>query len=262
MSKLFETTALKGLALANRFVRSSTWLGMAGQDGAVTPRMIETLTELAQGGVGLILTGFAYVLPNGQAVPWALGCSDDRLLEGLAEMAQAVHQAGGKIAMQIAHGGLFASPDLTGQEPLGPSPMPTGEGLLGREMTPGEIEETVAAFGSAASRAVQAGYDAVQIHAAHGYLLSEFLSPFFNHRTDAYGGSLENRARMLMQVVDRVQDAVGDEYPVLVKLNSEDRLEGGRDAPAGGRRRHRVERGHDPRRGHEQSRDQLFPRRG
>jgi 2,4-dienoyl-CoA reductase-like NADH-dependent reductase (Old Yellow Enzyme family) len=227
MSKLFEATTLKGLTLANRFVRSSTWLGMAGPDGTVTPRMIETLAKLAQGGVGLILTGYAYVLPNGQAAPWALGCCDDCLLDGLAEMAQAVHQAGGKIAMQIAHGGLFASPDLTGQEPLGPSPMPTGEGLLGREMTADEIEETVAAFGSAASRAVQAGYDAVQVHAAHGYLLSEFLSPFFNHRTDAYGGSLENRARMLMQVVDRVQDAVGDEYPVLVKLNAEDRLEGG-----------------------------------
>jgi 2,4-dienoyl-CoA reductase-like NADH-dependent reductase (Old Yellow Enzyme family) len=186
MSKLFEATALKGLALANRFVRSGNWLGMAGQDGAVTPTMIETLTELAQGGVGLILTGAVHVLPNGQAVPWQLGCYDDQLLDGLAEMAQAVHQVGGRIATQIMHGGLFASPDLTGQEPLSPSPMPTGgDGLLGREMTPDEIEETVAAFGLAASRAVQAGYDAVQIHAAHGYLLSQFLSPFFNRRTDA-----------------------------------------------------------------------------
>lgn len=227
MSKLFERTTIKSLELTNRFVRSSTWLGMAGQDGAITPRLIDAMTALARGGVGLIFTGYTHVLPGGQAAPWQVGCHDDRLLPGLTQMAQSVHQAGGKIALQIAHGGLFSSPELTGQEPLGPSALPTEAGPVGREMTQHEIAETVQAFAAAASRAVQAGFDAVQIHAAHGYLLSQFLSPFFNRRTDAYGGSLENRAQMLMQVVGRVQNAVGDGYPVFVKLNSEDRLQGG-----------------------------------
>jgi 2,4-dienoyl-CoA reductase-like NADH-dependent reductase (Old Yellow Enzyme family) len=94
-------------------------------------------------------------------------------------------------------------------------------------MTQPEIDQVIAVFAAAASRAVEAGFDGVQIHAAHGYLLSQFLSPFFNHRTDEYGGTLENRARMLMQIVECVQDVVGDEYPVFVKVNSEDRLEGG-----------------------------------
>jgi 2,4-dienoyl-CoA reductase-like NADH-dependent reductase (Old Yellow Enzyme family) len=208
-------------------VRSATWLGMAGQDGACTPRLIDTMTKLAQGGIGLILTGYAHVLPGGQSVPWQMRCDDDRLLPGLGEMTQSVHNAGGKIVLQVAHGGLFSSFELTGTEPLGPSAMPTEQGPLGRAMTEGEIQDTVNAFAAAAARAVKAGFDGIQIHAAHGYLLSQFLSPFFNHRSDAYGGTLENRARMLIQVVERVRDAVGDAYPVFVKVNSEDRLEGG-----------------------------------
>ena len=227
MSKLFETTTIKNLKMNNRFVRSATWLGMASQDGACTPRLIDVMTKLAQGGIGLILTGFAHVLPGGQSVPWQLGCGEDRLLPGLTETTRSVHSVGGKIVLQIGHGGVFSSFDLTGKEPLGPSAMPTEQGPLGRAMTEGEIEDTVNAFAAAAARAVKAGFDGVQIHAAHGYLLSQFLSPFFNHRADAYGGTLGNRARMLMQIVECVRDAVGDEYPVFVKVNSEDRLEGG-----------------------------------
>jgi 2,4-dienoyl-CoA reductase-like NADH-dependent reductase (Old Yellow Enzyme family) len=227
MSRLFETTTLKDLELDNRFVRSATWLGMAGPDGACTPRLIKVMTELAQGGLGLILTGYAYVQREGQSAPWQMGCYDDHLLPGLTEMTQSVHKAGGKIMLQIGHGGVFSSSELTGAEPLGPSAMPTEQGPLGRAMAEGEIEDTLAAYASAATRAVQAGFDGIQIHAAHGYLLSQFLSPFFNRRTDAYGGSLENRTRLLMQVVERVREAVGNGYPVLVKLNSEDCLEGG-----------------------------------
>ena len=227
MSELYEKTTIKNLELDNRFVRSATWLGMAGQDGACTPRLIDVMTKLAQGGVGLILTGFANVLPGGQSVPWQMGCYDDSLLPGLTEMVQSVHKAGGKIALQIGHGGVFSSFELTGQEVLGPSAMPTEQGPLGRAMAEDEIRDTVDAFAVAAARAVKAGFDGIQIHAAHGYLLSQFLSPFFNQRSDAYGGTLENRARMLIQVVERVQGAVGDAIPVLVKLNSEDRLEGG-----------------------------------
>jgi len=129
--------------------------------------------------------------------------------------------------LQIAHGGLQSPAELVGGTPLGPSPMQTEQGPLGRAMTHDEIQETVNAFGAAATRAVRAGFDGIQIHAAHGYLLSEFLSPFFNQRADDYGQSLENRARLLMQVVERVQGVANDAIPVFVKLNTDDRLPGG-----------------------------------
>ena len=123
-------------------------------------------------------------------------------------MAETVHKAGGKILMQLAHGGLFAHPQLTGQKPLGPSVMTTENGPVGREMTQDEIHGTVQAFREAAVRAQKAGFDGVQIHAAHGYLLSQFLSPFFNKREDEYGGSVENRARIVLQIVQSVRKAV------------------------------------------------------
>ena len=227
MSNLFETTTIKNLQLDNRFVRSGTWLGMAAPDGFCTPQEIDVMAKLAQGGVGLIMAGYAYVQKQGQSAPWMMGCDDDCLLTGLAEMAHTVHRSGGTVALQIAHGGLMARPEVTGQTVLGPSAMPTEQGIVGREMTRDEIQDTVEAFASAAIRATKAGFDGIQIHAAHGYLLSQFLSPFYNRRTDAYGGSLENRARLLMEVVSRVQDAVGDAVPVFVKLNADDLLPGG-----------------------------------
>lgn len=227
MSTLFETTTIKSLQLGNRFVRSATNMWLAADDGRCTPRLIDALVNLAEGGIGLIITGHAYVQKAGQASEGQIGCHDDSMLSGLTELTQAVHQAGGAIALQLAHGGILAKSELSGEEPLGPTALQTENGPLGRAMTVGEIECTVAAFAAAASRAVQAGFDAVQIHSAHGYLLSEFLSSYFNTRTDGYGGSVANRARMLLQVVQAVRDAVGDGYPVLVKMNSEDLLDGG-----------------------------------
>jgi 2,4-dienoyl-CoA reductase-like NADH-dependent reductase (Old Yellow Enzyme family) len=200
---------------------------LAGEDGACTPKLIDAMVELAEGGVGLIITGHAYVHKAGRAGRGQMGCHDDRLLAGLGEMTSAVHAAGGRIALQLAHGGLLANPELSGEEPLGPSALETENGPVGRAMTESEIERTLEAFAAAASRAVRAGFDAVQIHSAHGYLLSQFLSPYFNKRTDAYGGAIENRARLLLQTLRAVREAVGDDYPVLVKMNSEDLLDGG-----------------------------------
>ena len=227
MSKLFETTTIKSMELDNRFVRSATALHEASDDGACTPSIIDRMVELARGGVGLIITGHAYVAKVGQAGVQQLGCHDDSMLPGLSALAQAVHREGGKVALQIAHAGLLAHTQQTGQEPLGPSPMQTKNGPVGRAMTADELDGMEAAFAAAGARAVQAGFDAVQIHSAHGYGLGQFVSPFFNKRTDEYGGSLENRARMLLRVVAAVREAVGTEYPVLLKINAEDRLDGG-----------------------------------
>ena len=226
-STMFDATTINGLTLKNRFVRSATYLGMAGPDGSCTQRIHDNAVELAEGDVGLIITGYAYIDPVCQSVPLQLGIYADEQIPSLAAMTNAVHQAGGRIAMQVMHGGLFSSPELTGQVGMGPSVMNTENGPMGKEMTVQDIRATVDAFGQGAARAKEAGFDGVQIHAAHGYLLNQFLSPFYNHRQDEYGGSIENRARILLDTVDTVREAVGAEYPVLVKLNSDDLLPGG-----------------------------------
>ena len=227
MSRLFETTSIKSLTLANRFIRSATYSGLASEDGFVTPELIEVMVGLAKGQVGLIITGHAYVRPGGQAGPRQLGIYDDALVPGLAEMVEAVHEAGGKIVVQITHAGLAAPSKLTGQEAAGPSAVKGYYPSEPRELSETEIDELVEAFGRAAGRAVAAGFDGVQVHAAHGYLLSQFLSPAFNRRSDAYGGSVEARAAFPARVVQAVCQAVGPDWPVLVKMNGQDFLKGG-----------------------------------
>jgi len=225
MAHMFETTEINGMKLSNRFVRSATWEGMATEEGTCTHKLIELITRLAKGGVGLIITSHAYVRQDGQAGPWQLGIYEDTHIEGLLEMTRAVHDNNGRIILQLAHAGFFANPKLTNRIPLAPSQV---EGLTKsprKEMTVDDIREIVEAFGQAAGRAKEAGFDGVQIHAAHGYLLSQFISPVFNRRSDAYGGPVEHRARALLEVLRQIRVAVGDDFPVLVKMNSEDFLD-------------------------------------
>jgi 2,4-dienoyl-CoA reductase-like NADH-dependent reductase (Old Yellow Enzyme family) len=226
-SKLFETTTLNGMTLKNRFVRSATAEGMATEDGVATPRLINLMVELVQGGVGLIITGHTYVTKRGQATPWQLGIYDDKLIPGLRKMTDAVHKRDGKIVAQLAHSGLRANPKLIDGAPLAPTAMEGLNEVVAQEMTSEDINATVEAFGNAAGRARKVGFDGVQIHAAHSYLLSQFLSPAFNLRKDAYGGTIENRARILVEVVEAIQERVGKDYPLLIKINSRDFLEGG-----------------------------------
>lgn len=227
MRRLFDGTEINGMKLANRFVRSATWEGMASPEGAVTPKLIDTLAALARGGVGLIISGHTYIRQEGQAGPWQLGVYEDSLIAGLRDMAAAVHDAGGKIVMQLAHAGHFAYSKLTGRTPVVAS---VYEGLSRsprKELTTQDIQDLVAAFADAAGRAKSAGFDGVQIHAAHGYLLSQFLSPIYNRRSDGYGGSIENRARIHVEVIHAVRKAVGKDYPVLIKMNCADFAENG-----------------------------------
>jgi 2,4-dienoyl-CoA reductase-like NADH-dependent reductase (Old Yellow Enzyme family) len=214
------------MTLANRFVRSATWEGLATAEGFVTEGLAKLLVDLARGNVGLIITGHAYVSPEGQASPGQLGIYTDGHVFSLKGMVGKIHDAGGKIAIQISHGGRYALklPDVVR---LGPSTLESRGKIQCREMTVGQIHRITGQFAEAARRARAAEFDAVQIHAAHGYLLSEFLSPCFNHRTDAYGGPVRNRTRLLLEVVDAVRREVGSAFPVLVKLNSQDFLEGG-----------------------------------
>lgn len=227
MSKLFEVTELNGMIIKNRFVRSATWDGMAEHDGRCTPKSVDLLVKLSEGGVGLIITGYAYINERGKALHGQLGVYKDQLIPGLREMVDAVHKGDGKVVIQLAHAGLYANPDLTGETPLAPSVITGLTGYSPQEMTIKDIQEVVEAFGLAAERAVKAGFDGIQIHGAHGYLLSQFLSPAFNQRKDSYGGNIENRARILLEVLDRIRKSVGKDYPVMIKMNCEDFLDNG-----------------------------------
>lgn len=227
MSKLFETTEINGMQLTNRFVRSATWEGMAAEDGACTPRLVEVYRRLAEGQVGLIITSHAYVRKDGQAGHFQLGIYDDHLKDGLRRMVEAVHEAKGKVVIQVAHAGVLANSKLSGVAPALVSPVEEFAVSSGKILTKKDIHEIAVSFGRAAKRAKDVGFDGVQLHAAHGYLMSQFLSPALNKRTDSYGGPVENRARALIETLQEVRSAVGSNYPVLIKINSQDDLEGG-----------------------------------
>jgi 2,4-dienoyl-CoA reductase-like NADH-dependent reductase (Old Yellow Enzyme family) len=177
--------------------------------------------------VGLIITGHMYVHPSGKAHPEMTGIHSDELIPSLAELAHAVHREGGHVVIQINHGGMQCSPQ-TASETMAPSALDAP--FLqrpAREMTSDEIALLIQAYAQAARRAQEAGLDGVQIHGAHGYLVSQFLSPFVNRRADEWGGDLEGRMRFLRAVCQAVREQVGPDYPVLVKLGMMDGVEGG-----------------------------------
>lgn len=227
MPSLFENNVLTGIELKNRFVRSATFEGMATDEGAATDRMGDLLVDLVNGGVALLISGHAYVSCEGKAGNKQLGAYSDDLKDSLSKMTTSIHQASGKILLQLAHAGCQANPETTGQDAIGPSPIQGPTSVKCKEMTTADIANTVDAFAKAAKRAKESGFDGVQIHAAHGYLLSEFLSGAFNKRTDQYGGIIENRARIVVEVLKSIKAQVGNDYPVHIKMNSEDFLEGG-----------------------------------
>jgi 2,4-dienoyl-CoA reductase-like NADH-dependent reductase (Old Yellow Enzyme family) len=226
-SPLFESGNINALTLKNRFVRSATWEGMASVDGRATAKLIDTMVALARGGVGLIVTGHAYVLPNGQASPWQLGIYDDSLIDGLKSMTDAVHAAGGKIVAQLAHAGNFALEAAIGTPPVVVSNFDGLAKTPRAELSQSDILALKAAYLQAAQRARSAGFDGIQLHSAHGYLFSQFLSPWFNRRTDEYGGSIGNRVRIHVETIRAIRRAMGKDYPLLVKINCQDFSDGG-----------------------------------
>jgi 2,4-dienoyl-CoA reductase-like NADH-dependent reductase (Old Yellow Enzyme family) len=227
MSLLFEPAAIGSMTLRNRFVRSATWEAMAAPGGAVTPRLVDTVAALARGGVGLIISSHAYVSPEGQAGPGQVGAYTDELLPGLTQMAAAARDHGARILLQLAHAGYFAAHALTGMPPCAVSAAVQLDDTPRRELATADIQAVAKAFAAAAARARAAGFDGVQLHSAHGYLLNQFLSPLFNRRGDEYGGGLQNRARVHLETLRAVRAAVGEDYPVLVKLNGRDFIAGG-----------------------------------
>jgi len=229
MSILFTPCRVGKLEVENRFVRSATHDYMATDDGLVTERQVRLYSELSRGEVGLIMTGHAFVHPAGKASPRQIAVHDDRFIAGLASLAAAAHGSGpSRVFLQLAHAGRQTKRSLCGTTPVSPSAVhdPVSR-VTPRELGAAEIRELVQAFISAAVRARTAGFDGVQVHAAHGYLVSSFLSPHTNRRVDEWGGSTENRSRFLIEVISGIKAACGRDFPVAVKLNSTDLLRQG-----------------------------------
>ncbi|MDW7773525.1 MAG: NADH:flavin oxidoreductase [Desulfobulbaceae bacterium] len=228
MAALFELTTINSMTLRNRMVRSATWEGMCEPDGEPTTKLADFYRRLAEGGIGLIITGYAFVRPEGKQLPGQMGIHTDKFAAGFIGLTDGVHEAGGKIAVQLVHAGGQTDTATAGRRPLAPSSVSVAQySEVPDDLSREQIKEIAAAFGAAARRGRNWGFDAVQIHGAHGYLINQFLSPLTNRRRDQYGGSLENRSRFLFEVLNRVRDEVGPDYPVMIKLNAADNLEGG-----------------------------------
>ncbi len=228
MEKLFDETIINGLTLKNRLVRSATWEGMCEDDGRPTSKLADYYRQLAVGGVGLIISGYTFVRPEGKQLPGKMGIHTDDFATDMKNLTEAVHTAGGKICIQLVHAGGQTDSATAGRQPLAPSAVQVDQfSEIPAAMSLQEINEVVDAFAQGACRAKEYGFDAVQLHGAHGYLINQFLSPLTNQRSDAYGGSIENRSRFLMEVYNSVREAVGPDFPVMIKLNATDFLEGG-----------------------------------
>ena len=224
---LFEPYRIGRMKLRNRFVRSATWDGLADSSGAVTDESVALYQELGRGGVGLIIGGHAFISAIGRTDRNQYGVHTDDMIPGLSRMTQAAHKGGAQIALQINHTGGF--PDILPEDNIARLAVSRTERLSRphREMTDEEIEVIISEFASAAVRVREAGFDAVQFHGAHCYLMSQFLSPLYNLRTDKWGGSAENRRRFHLEVIRRVYQAVGADFPILIKLGVQDDEEGG-----------------------------------
>jgi 2,4-dienoyl-CoA reductase-like NADH-dependent reductase (Old Yellow Enzyme family) len=217
------------MALKNRLVRSATYEHLADENGKVTPSFVEFYKVLARGGVGLIVTGLMFAQRSGKAYLFQTGIDRDECVSGLRKLTRGIHDCGKgcKVVAQLAHGGRQS---YGVEETVAPSAITEPlSGKTPRAMTAGEIAEAIEGFVEGARRAKTSGFDGIQIHAAHGYLLSEFLSPFTNKRTDEYGGILENRARLVDEIFTRTREAVGADFPILIKMNVDDHLNGGID---------------------------------
>ena len=238
MSKLFESYRIAGLELKNRFVRSATFDSSGRPDGQVSDHQLNLFSELTRGRVGLIISGITYVEPRGRISPVQNSIEDSRFLLGLKKLTEIVHKLGGKVAVQLFHGGRESAryykkyghisaigPSSLQNDPYGPGPYKT--------MTEEDIASVIKAFGQAAGIARTAGFDAVQIHAAHAYLFSQFLSPHTNHRNDEWGGPLLNRLRIHREVYRSVRREVGDDFPILIKLGVQDGFSGGLEITEG-----------------------------
>lgn len=224
MKTIFEPVHLGSLTLKNRLVRSATFEFGAADDGIINSMLMDIHTELAQGGCGMIITGMMGVGPNSRIAEAMVKIYDDSFVEKLSEIVRSVHERDCRYVVQLGQCGAKTKVLDAGEQAYTPSPL---EGISDKGIDKETIQLVANQFGDAALRCKQAGADGVQLHGAHGYLISQFLSPHFNKREDEYGGSIENRARFLFEAYENIRGKVGADFPVLIKINYVDLVEPG-----------------------------------
>ncbi|SEN40198.1 2,4-dienoyl-CoA reductase [Mesobacillus persicus] len=228
MTNLFNPIKIGPLTIKNRFMMAPMENGLAGEGGVVNDRIIRFFEERARNEVGIIITGSVGVSPEGRGLPTQLSIYDDRFIPGLKKLTNAIHNAGSLAGAQIYHAGRQASEAITGIQPIAPSAIPCAVvGNDPRAMTVEEILEMKKTFVQAARRTVEAGFDMVEVHLAHGYLLHSFLSPHSNKRTDEYGGSLENRMRFPIEVLREIAEVCGNHTAVTIRISADEYLDDG-----------------------------------
>jgi 2,4-dienoyl-CoA reductase-like NADH-dependent reductase (Old Yellow Enzyme family) len=223
-NNIFEPAVLAGIKMKNRIIRSATHEGMADEDGCPTEQLKKTYLKLAKGEVGAIITGYAGIQLNGKGAFYRMLMIDkDRFVDAYKEIVDAVHEYDTPIILQIAHCGRQTRTKITGENPVAPSAIRDKyfNEDLPKELTERDIDEIIENFVEAIKRARTAGFDGVQLHAAHGYLLSQFLSPYMNRRRDKWGVTTENRFRIIREIYIRSRVHVGN-YPIFIKLNAHD----------------------------------------
>ena len=229
MSKnIFTPIQIKSMTCPNRILRSATWEALSDREGIMSEKQFEVYRELAQNNVGLICTGYARISEDEYPNAGMMGIYDDRFIPQYQKLTDMVHKYSSAIMMQIAYGGTKTTYETDNRVIFAPSDIPEkSTGLAGTPMTVSDIKEMVNKYASAAERVKKSGFDAVEIHGGHSYLLNQFLSPYYNNRTDEYGGSLENRYRILDEIIKAIREKVGEDYPVLIKITCSDFFENG-----------------------------------
>lgn len=227
MKSLFDMVKIGNLSVKNRFVRAATWENMT-DDGQMNQKLYDLYEELAKGEVGLIITGYANIVEEEQPNAGMFGIYNDSFIQGYRGLCERVHKYNSKIILQVAYGGTKTKYNLNGRKIFAPSDVAElSTGTMGTPMTKEDIGYIVNAFGQSARRAKEAGFDGIEIHGAHTYLINQFLSPYYNQREDEYGGSLENRMRFLVEIYQAMRRETGPDYPILVKLTASDFFDGG-----------------------------------
>lgn len=232
MAKLLNQLKIKNLTLTNRLVMPPMATAKAENDGKVSQGVLEYYNEKSNGGyISLIIIEHSFIMQQGKASENQLSAADDSTVEGLRKLADTIHKNGSKAVMQLNHAGSAAKFEVTGKEVVGPSAVANPRmGNVPKQLSVEDIKDIINAFKEAARRTKEAGFDGVEIHSAHGYLLNQFFSPLTNKRTDEYGGEVENRIKIHLEVIKAVREAVGENFPILLRLGAADYMEGGSTA--------------------------------
>ena len=228
-TKLFEPLETPKITLKNRLVVPPMETTLGGEDGSITPELIAYWEERAKGGFGTLILENSSVDPAGNVCLHTPGFYSEEQVPNLSLLPEAVHRYGAKIVAQICHVGRQTLPGVIGQQPVSASPIPCPfDRIVPHELTTDEVYEIIAQFANAADIAKKAGFDAVEIHGAHGYLISQFMSTYVNKRTDEFGGTLHNRLRFPVEIIQAVREKVGDDYPLFFRISADERVPGGR----------------------------------